>query len=503
MNKTFCISCNGSQAKRYCPALGGQICGSCCGSKRNSVISCTADCPINPFGVNNYEEWLRLDGAWGNKCVKYVAEHYPYNEYLFKSELSKYVLIEGSQDEHVVSEATPLFVHAKLFWEPFRDENCLADYWEHDGWKGLNNDEQTMMVFKRMTYPAIIEIQNKVNDFSSWCIDMLDQEREPFIVFDRSLVANHDRFSRSVNLVCRFPHYYRVGPTGFTLQHELTEPFVEKMKIVSAQQGVSVREYMQKHFVEACRLVYEMGRRHLDSMIDSLDINEWKAIYKLNISRDEAAKVLSMKPEFLPEESETEDVMEYSWLRKGESKKLEKKMPVLFRHGDEDSGVGILGRLRLLCDTLEVIAFGAQKFGFAKKMIEKYLGACITFRMETENNLKDDLRNRMSERNQQGAETTIEETAEKENEIPPEIKAEVLNNFYEQHYRQFIDSPLPALENKTPRQATGNKRLRPKLIDIMKLHLHGIEERNREDPSLNLNIDWVIDELGLEELKRR
>jgi hypothetical protein len=37
----------------------------------------------------------------------------------------------------------------------------------------------------------------------------------------------------------------------------------------------------------------------------------------------------------------------------------------------------------------------------------------------------------------------------------------------------------------------------------MKFHLHGIEERNREDPSLNLNIDLAVDEFGLEELKRR
>jgi len=34
----------------------------------------------------------------------------------------------------------------------------------------------------------------------------------------------------------------------------------------------------------------------------------------------------------------------------------------------------------------------------------------------------------------------------------------------------------------------------------MKLHIHGIEKRNQEDPFLRLDIDWVLDELGLEEL---
>jgi hypothetical protein len=58
------------------------------------------------------------------------------------------------------------------------------------------------------------------------------------------------------------------------------------------------------------------------------------------------------------------------------------------------------------------------------------------------------------------------------------------------------------LDNKTPRQAARDKKLRSKLIDLMKIHLHGIAKRNREDPCLNLNIDWVIDELGLGELKK-
>ena len=117
-----------------------------------------------------------------------------------------------------------------------------------------------------------------------------------------------------------------------------------------------------------------MGLKRQESLIDSLDMSEWKAVYKMNISRDEIAKVLSMKPDFELGEFETQGVMEYSWVRRGESKKLEKKMPALLQHSDDSSGVGSVGRLRLCADTLEVIVFGSQKFKFARKMIEKYLG---------------------------------------------------------------------------------------------------------------------------------
>jgi hypothetical protein len=452
--------------------------------------------------VNNYDEWLKLDGAWGHKCVGYVADHYAHSESSFKKDLRNYVLFEGNVDEYILSEAAPLMMHAKLFWEPFRDGMCLADCWEQEGWKGLNNDERMMMAFKRKTYPVILELQETINDTAMLCIDLLDTEKKPFTVYDRSMAARFGRFSRSLNMVCRFPYYLRVGPTGIELQHELAEPFLEEMETRSKAQGISIRDCLSRHFVEACRLVYTMGMKRRDSLLDSLDMSEWKAVYKINISRDEIAKVLSLKPEFEQDTSETPGVMEYSWMRRGESKKLENKMPTSFQHSDESSGVGSLGHLRLCMDTLEVIAFGSQKFRFARKTIEKYLGACITFQAETENDLREELRRRLNDPNEQTSDFETNGGMGTEDEIPPDIQAQVMSNFHEQHYRQFFDIPVPMLENKTPRQAAKNKSLRPKLIELMKLHIHGIEKQNQENPFLNLDIDWVLDELGLKELKR-
>ena len=119
-----------------------------------------------------------------------------------------------------------------------------------------------------------------------------------------------------------------------------------------------------------------------------------------------------------------------------------------------------------------------------------------------ENDLKEELRRRLKEKNEQSNASPMDGGIEGENEIPPDVRADILSRFHEQHYQQFLDSPIPMLENKTPRQAAKNKGLRPKLIDLMKLHVHGIEKRNQEDPCLSLDIDWVLDELGLEELKK-
>jgi hypothetical protein len=505
MNKPICVSCSSGRGKRDCPVLGGLICAVCCGSERNSTLQCTAECPNNPFGRDNYDEWLKLDRSYGDRCMRYLVEHYPCDEYSLKKNLANYVLDDSSVhelDEEAISNAIPLFMHARLFWEPYRDERCLADYWERENWKGLNNDEQVMMKFRRTTFPVILEIQDIIDDTSSRCVDLLDPEKKEFTVYDRNMAAQCTRFTRSVNMVCPFPHYFRVGPTGVELEHELTESFMEKITASAENEGVSTRDYLRKHYVEACRLVHRMRRKQLESIIDSMDISACKAVYRLNISQNEVAKVLSMKPEFQPEKSKIPGALDYLWLRKGESKKIEKKMPAVFRHHDEDSEAGILGELSLLADTLEVTTFGSQKFKFARKMIEKYLGACITFMMETEKEVKKEAGLQKPKGRYLESEMNIgvESAAE---EIPPEIRAEALNQFNRNHYRRFIDEPVPMLDDMSPRAAAADPEHRPKLLELMKLHLHGIEKRNRMDPCLNLEIDWVLDELGLEELKKQ
>jgi len=46
--------------------------------------------------------------------------------------------------------------------------------------------------------------------------------------------------------------------------------------------------------------------------------------------------------------------------------------------------------------------------------------------------------------------------------VDPEIAAEIIQNTLDQHYRQSLDEPIPALDNKTPRQCARNKKERGK-----------------------------------------
>ena len=81
--------------------------------------------------------------------------------------------------------------------------------------------------------------------------------------------------------------------------------------------------------------------------------------------------------------------------------------------------------------------------------------------------------------------------------IDPEIAAEIIYNTLDQHYRQCLNEPIPALDNKTPRQCTRSKKGREKVIEWLK-HLENNELRRAASQGQEpYDSRWMWDELKL------
>lgn len=87
-------------------------------------------------------------------------------------------------------------------------------------------------------------------------------------------------------------------------------------------------------------------------------------------------------------------------------------------------------------------------------------------------------------------------------EVPPEVEARVIGEYYDRHYRKWLDEPVPALENRTPREAAHLATLRPRLIALLKGFESGAE-RLRRDGRPAHDFSWMWQELGLESSERR
>jgi SEC-C motif-containing protein len=87
--------------------------------------------------------------------------------------------------------------------------------------------------------------------------------------------------------------------------------------------------------------------------------------------------------------------------------------------------------------------------------------------------------------------------APESSDVPPEVQAEVIGAYLERHYRKWVDTALPALGGRTPREAASLKSLRPKLIALLK-GMENAAERQRREGRPAYDFAWMWEELGLE-----
>jgi hypothetical protein len=82
-------------------------------------------------------------------------------------------------------------------------------------------------------------------------------------------------------------------------------------------------------------------------------------------------------------------------------------------------------------------------------------------------------------------------------EIPPDIARQLMQKHLDQHYRETLDAPIPALGGKSPRQAVRNAAGRQKVIDWLSL-LENRSAKHDDGPIAQYDFGWMWAELGLE-----
>ena len=81
---------------------------------------------------------------------------------------------------------------------------------------------------------------------------------------------------------------------------------------------------------------------------------------------------------------------------------------------------------------------------------------------------------------------------------PKEQERTVLDA-YAGMYENFIDSPIRALDEQTPRSASQNPLLRSRLLRLMQTHIRNCDEKRRQE-GIDIDLNPLLRELGLDEL---
>lgn len=510
MNKIVnrCYAC-GAKSRSLCPAIGKDICSPCCGSKRGSNINCGSNCTYYPFSIKGYDLWLKIDGSIIKKMLDYIINVRGRNYF---EKVMKKMSVDGSPPGHIAETAAGSAAYYILFIEYDKNNQTLGECWKNTGWKGLNNDEQTMINCRLNSRVTVIEIQ-KILDYQAMeCIDILDLKKGTFIVLDRATASRAVRFTRLLVWLTHYPNFSRIENNGVEITDLIYEEYMEIVqkefkKGFKRKPGFTIKDFLSENFCEFCELSFGIAKEKNIAMLNRIDVHQCRAVYKIQGSFDKIKMILDSYPDFerrekYPEEIDVPGTCYYSWFRRGESKALEKKMNSAFRHDGESNGVGTMGNIVLLPDKIIIEVFTKQKFAFAKKIMKKYFKENIVFQKEMVVDLAKQFVQRIDNESNMGkqAEPIIEAPVKKPETVPIEIERKLMKDFHENHYKKFLDEQIPMLNGQTPRQAAKDPAIRPKLIELMKLHLKGIEKQNKEK-KLDLNLDWMLDELNLKELK--
>ena len=510
MDKTIpiCAIC-ARKARGTCPALEKIICSACCGSERGSKIRCAPSCAYFPFNVAGYDLWLEVDTKLVRKMLACLKSGYSHHEF---EEMVEHMRFASGISEGDAGTAEGAAVYYLFFVKRDADGRTLARKWQAQGWPGLNNDERIMMECRFNCRATVIEIQKVLDHQRMECIDLLEPEKGSFILIDRATAARSVRFTRMLTWLAHYPNFSRIANNGVELSDLVFAEFMDSLRDAFRKENrkhkeLTIKDYLSENFGVFGSLIYDLSREKSIAALERMDLHQCKALYKITGNYADIKAVLDKYPEFEPrerhpDEQNTPGVHYYSWLRRGQSKALEKNMPAHFRHGQEkDEGVGTIGNIRLFPDKVIVETFTKQKHSFAKRMVKKFFAENLLLQNEAVVDLAKQQAGKMEDDYESYAqEITLNKERSGLKDIPPEVEGELMQKFYKRHYAIFLDDKIPALDNMTPRAAAADPQMRPKLIELMKQHLKGIEQQNK-DRGLDLNINWVLDELALPELK--
>jgi len=478
---------------KQCPVTDRNISPRECGENRMSNYDCPADCPQNPWSPENYDRLRDIDHKTREKTLNRYRDE----------ELKLYGHVHTPPNSESTFSATLFFLN-RLYREKDSNGLTFADRWRAEGLDGLNNDQQQMLIEEENTVVALLEVQQVIDDRRVIVIDLLEENPEPKLLMDCAFAATACRFSTLLTLIAEAPFFFRLHTAGVPCP-EITglSPLEIVTAIVRHQKGPKNQEAMRPWLFENLLTVVEsfsaIQTARQSESFRTMDAAYSKTEYKICGSRDELVQRLdgleeAHREDPLEENADEGFVDEWVWTEPSD----------LF-----GAGRAVLGRVLLhKKDRIRLETTSAKKRDSLRPQLEELLNGQIKFTKQRTDDLSKQMLNRQNLQYDKSLvpKKLLKNPMQIENSctcLPPGHEnfshAEMEERMLKDFDRTFLDSPLPALNDKTPREAASLPALRPAFIQLMKQHIRNRDEHNLRNGS-QIDINPMIRELGLDEI---
>ena len=153
-------------------------------------------------------------------------------------------------------------------------------------------------------------------------------------------------------------------------------------------------------------------------------------------------------------------------------------------------GATVLGSLELKGKTLLVTVNSAERATKVQTLIGAAAGGLLKLPLTTIRTV-----------DQMRADQRRDGPRDAADEIPPEIASQLMRDHLDKHYRETLDAPIPALDDKSPRQAVRTAAGCEKVIDWLKM-LENRSAAHGEGPIAEYDFGWMWAELGLQKHRK-
>jgi len=465
--------------QRHCPALDEIITPATCGNSRISNIACTADCPHNPFNPDNYfGSYQEIEGKVVERLSRML---YGELEFPQKQKISNAV----SKRQSFVTNALHVWhLHGERRTEQWRNRGDFRD------WK---NDELTMVRSLDTIRVALLEIQGVRDDRSTLVLDLLCPDQAPLVLMDATTAAIACRFSVLLTWIYQIPGgFWRLSGIALTIPRtgncpprEIFETIITHLGAPETGRDRWLLEHMpliQAAF--AATAAAQEARRYEISDLTTCE----------RLCRVDQATLRQLPAALLASPRIQDDGPDRS--------------KAVFRGSLMASPVSDLEPVTSI-GSIAVFPDGEIKLtSMGKKNTHDLLDFLrnLAPRIEiTSENFQDLARKKRESLPPWDAKLVppalLEEVSEislLSQRIPDHGKSSALT-LMENRYQGFADIAIRQLEDRTPREAARDPRLRPMLTELMKLHITGIDEQRREN-GLDFDLNPLLEELGLREM---
>lgn len=180
----------------------------------------------------------------------------------------------------------------------------------------------------------------------------------------------------------------------------------------------------------------------------------------------------------------------FDWLERGKSSTPSSKKSgqkgityqSFYTDGPGQESYRVLGNIIVYQERLKLSVLGKERFKIGKDFLEKHLKKSIKHRIDSLQALEARMR--------EGRKGNIKE------KLDPDLEKKLIKDLFDKHYKNWLESKIPALGNITPREASKIKKGQSKLEDLLRVLEYEVQ-RQKENGQIDYDVCWIREELGM------